>query len=70
MSQYLKIWKILPAKWWLINVNFEDLLFVGYSYKVPTSIKLHFMTAIEKFCCVVFQKQALTGTLKTSYSEN
>ena len=22
------------------------------------------MTAIEKFCCVVFQKQALTGTLK------
>ena len=45
-------------------------LFSGYSHKIPGSIIRRFMTIIEKFRCIVFQKEALIGTLKIIDSEN
>ena len=45
-------------------------LFSGYSHKTPGSIIRCFVTTIEKFCRIVFQKQAPSGTQKSIYSEN
>ena len=52
MSQYVRILQPLTVKWWLIIVNFKDVVV----YWVVIIIK--------KFCCLIFQKQALNGTQK------
>ena len=60
MSQYLRIWQPLTVKWRLLLLfTLKMLLLSGYSHKIPGSIIRCFVTTIEKFCFIVFQKPSL-----------
>ena len=43
-------------------------LFAGSSHKIPGSIIEWFVTTMDKFRFIIFQKQALAGTQKIIYS--
>ena len=45
-------------------------LFAGSSHKIPGSIIESFVTTMDKFRFIIFQKQALAGTQKSSTLEN
>ena len=61
----------LTVKWWLILLfTLKMSLLSWYSHKIPGWFIQCFVTTIEKFLCIVIQKQSFIGTQKTINSEN